>query len=127
MTIVTNGADGPTAPPLTTALCQKSNGKGLHCRRELNHAARCRFAEAPKVRPPRTIVAKPVQTRPRINIIIVGGEPDAREAVAKFVLWALEGIASRDVDSTFIDPPRSSVEAATALEGYHLSIRNAGG
>lgn len=124
MTVTNGSEESVSAAPVR---CQKHNGKDIQCRREHNHVARCRFVEAPRVRPVKAVVAKPAPTRPRINIIIVGGEPDAREAVAKFVLWALEGIASRDVDSAFIDPPRSSVDAATALEGYHLSIRNAGG
>ncbi len=123
MTLLTNG----TEPPVPAAGCPKTNGKGQHCRKLDNHVARCRFVEMREAKA-RPVVVAPRQEhrRERVTLIIVGGEPDAREAVAQFVHWALSAL-TKDLDSTFSDPPRNMVEATTALEGYRICIRNAGG
>ncbi len=121
MTLLTNGEE-TTAPP---AQCPKTNAKGQRCRKIDNHVARCRFVEAREARAP-VLAPRQEHRRQRVTLIIVGGEPDAREAVAQFVHWAL-GALTKDLDSTFADPPRNMVEATTALEGCHIAIRNAGG
>lgn len=126
MTVATNGLDGPGG----LQLCPKLSRDGRPCHKEANHVARCRFADsrvrvARKVKAARAAEVAEAATTKRLKVLIVGGDAEAREAAADFVRCFLAAVC-RNVDSTFIGHPQGPAAGATALQGYRISIRDAG-
>lgn len=110
--------------------CPKTDSEGRPCLKRPGHVARCRFVDTPpaRVRTARKATlpkATPATTK-RLTVILLGGDPEAREAAAEFVRWAMEAM-SPHVDTTFIGHPQGPAAGAIALQGYRISIRDGGG
>jgi hypothetical protein len=130
----TNGITTPEPAPKRRNPCPNVDPSGHPCLKRKGHVARCRFVDTPpargnrvakKLKETRATEAEAATTAKRLKILIVGGDTEAREAAADFVRWALAALC-RNVDSTYLGHPAGPAAGAPALEGYRISIRDAG-
>jgi hypothetical protein len=63
---------------------------------------------------------------PMLRVLLVGGDPEQRSALALFISRALEPLVDRKAcTSAFVDEPGGR-EAVEALEGFRVTIRDGG-
>lgn len=75
---------------------------------------------------PDSSVESRADERERIRVLIVGGTPEARNAVAMMVEFAVSRLGSGTTGSTFVEKQPTAVEAVMAIEGYRITIRDGG-
>lgn len=67
-----------------------------------------------------------VANLPMLRVLLVGGDPHQRNALALFISRALEPLVDRKAcTSAFVDEPNGR-DAVEALEGYRVTIRDGG-